>query len=120
MDKAKLDHFLEFTSRPYCYQDVAFGSRTIKLESGEEIVMPNVVRTVARCTIIKQYLEYCDETSFQPISRSSMWGVLEVQEASQRKSLRGLDNTAAEGANAFDTLHKTVNELESVVQIRMS
>ena len=113
MDKAKLDHFLEFTWRPYYYQDVAFGSRTIKLESGEEIVMPNVVRTVARCTIIKQYLEYCDETSFQPISRSSMWRVLEVQEASQRKSLRGLDNTAAEGADAFDTLHRTVNELES-------
>ena len=114
MDKAKLDHFLEFTSRPYYYQDVAFGSRTIKLESGEEIVMPNVVRTVGRCTIIKQYLEYCDETSFQPISRSSMWRVLEVQEASQRKSLRGLDNTAAEGADAFDTLHKIVNELGSV------
>ena len=33
MDKAKLDHFLEFTWRPYYYQDVAFGSRTIKLES---------------------------------------------------------------------------------------
>ena len=114
MDKAKLDHFLEFTSRPYYYQDVAFGIRTIKLETGEEIVMPNVVRTVARCTIIKLYLEYCDETSYQPISRSLMWRVLEVQEASQRKSLRGLDNTAAEGADAFETLHTIINELESV------
>ena len=51
MDKTKLDHFLEFTSRQYYYQDVAFGSRSIMLESGEELVMPNVVRTVARCTI---------------------------------------------------------------------
>lgn len=114
MDKTKLDHFIEFTSRPYYYQDVAFGSRTIKLESGEELVMPNVVRTVARCTIINQYLEYCAETSFQPFSRSSMWRVLEVQEASQRKSLRGLDNTAAEGGDAFDTLHKIVDELEEI------
>lgn len=76
--------------------------------------MPNVVRTVARCTIINQYFEYCEETSFQPISRSSMWRVLEVQEASQRKSLRGLDNTAAEGADAFDTLLRIINELDGI------
>ena len=114
MDKTKLDHFLEFTSRPYYYQDVAFGSRSVTLESGEELVMPNVVRTVARCTIINQYLEYCEETSFQPISRSSMWRVLEVQEASQLKSLRGLDNTAAEETDAFDTLQRIINELEAV------
>ena len=39
---------MEFKSRPYYYQDVAFGSRKLKLESGEELVMPNVVRTVER------------------------------------------------------------------------
>ena len=76
--------------------------------------MPNVVHTVARCTIINQYLEYCEETSFQPVSRSSMWRVLQVQQASQRKSLRGLDNTAAKGGDAFGTLHKIVDELEGV------
>ena len=43
-----------------------------------------------------------------------MWRVLEVQEASQRKSLRGLDNTATEGADAFDTLQRIINELEAV------
>ena len=51
LDKCQLDHFLEFTSRPYFYQDVAFGSRKLKLDSGEELVMPNIVRTVARCTV---------------------------------------------------------------------
>ncbi len=34
MDKTKLDHFLEFTSRPYYYQDIAFGSPSITLGSG--------------------------------------------------------------------------------------
>ncbi len=43
-----------------------------------------------------------------------MWRVLEVQEASQRKSLRGLDNTAAEETDAFDTLQRIINELEAV------
>ena len=98
----QLDHFLEFTMRPYYYQDVAaYGTRTLKLESGEELTMPNVVRTVARCTIINQYLDHYQQTGFQSISRSTMWRLLEVQEASQRKSLRGLDNTAADGTDGF-------------------
>ena len=100
--------------RPYYYQDVAYGTRTLKLESGEELVMPNVVRTVARCTIINQYLEHCKETGFNPISNSTMWRVLDVQEASQRKSLRGLDNTAADGADGFKDLLRIVDELEHV------
>ena len=35
-----------------------------------------------------------------------------MQEACQRKSLRGLDNTAADGAEGFETLRKIVDELE--------
>ena len=114
LDKCQLDHFLEFTSRPYFYQDVAFGSRKLKLDSGEELVMPNIVRTVARCTIINQYLDFCKEENFSPMSRATMWRVLEVQEASQRKSLKGLDNTAADGVDGFEALHKILDELEEV------
>jgi len=117
IEKVKLDHFLEFTSRPYFYQDVAFGSRKIKLDSGEELMMPNIVRTVSRCTIINQYIQFCNNSetdNFVPLSRSTMWRVLELQEASQRKSLKGLDNTAAEGAEGFESLHKIVGELEEV------
>lgn len=114
IDKRQLDHFLEFTSRPYFYQDVAFGSCKLKLESGQELVMPNVVRTVARCTIIAQYLDFCKEDNFKSMSRSTMWRVLEVQEASQRKSLKGLDNTAATGVDGFEALYKILDELEEV------
>ena len=42
----------EFTIRPYYYQDVAYGTCSIKVTSREEFVMPNVVRSVAMCTII--------------------------------------------------------------------
>ena len=114
LEKGKLDHFMEFTSRPYFYQEVAFGSRKLKLESGEEMVMPNIVRTVARCTIINQYLDFCKEENFTPLSRATMWRILEVQEASQRKSLKGLDNTAADGAEGFEALYEIVDQLEEV------
>ena len=112
LDKGKLDHFMEFTSRPYFYQGVAFGSRKLKLESGKEMVVPNIVRTVARCTIINQYLDFCKEENFTPLSRATMWRILEVQEASQRKSLKGLDNTAADGAEGFEALYEIVGQLE--------
>ena len=71
LDKCQLDHFLEFTSRPYFYQDVAFESQKLKLDSGEELVMPNIVRTVSRCTIINQYLDFCKEENFSPMSRAT-------------------------------------------------
>ena len=43
-----------------------------------------------------------------------MWRFLEVQEASQRKSLKGLNNTAADGVDGFEALHKILDELEEV------
>lgn len=41
-----------------------------------------------------------------------MYRVLQVREASQRKSLQGLDNIAAAGAEGFDTMNKIVDHLK--------
>ena len=40
IDKSKLEHFLSFVNQPYFYQDVSFGTRTVKLDSGQRMVMP--------------------------------------------------------------------------------
>ena len=101
LDMSKVDHFVEFTNRPYFYQDISYGSKILILESGDRIEMPNVVRTVTRSTMVEQYLEYCKEQCHEPLSRSTLFKILEVREASQRKSLQGLDNTAADGAAGF-------------------
>ena len=60
--------------------------------------MPNVVRTVTRSTMISQYIQFCQEEKFEPLSRTTLFKILEVRRASQRKSLQGLDNTAADGS----------------------
>ena len=78
LDIHKVDHVLEFANRPYFYQDVAFGSRTLKLESREKIAMPNVVRTVTRSTMVKQYQSFSEEKNFIPLSRSTLFKILEV------------------------------------------
>ena len=46
MDPVQVDHFIDFISRPDYLQDVAFGMKKLKLENGEAIAIPNVVRTV--------------------------------------------------------------------------
>ena len=76
------------------------------------MVMPNVVRTVGRSTMIEQYHQWCREEDYQPLGRSTLHRILKVREASQRKLLQGLDNTASSGAEGFDTLNKIVDDLE--------
>ena len=74
IDLVKLDHFLTFIDRPYFHQDIACGQR--KLESGERLTMPNVIRIVTRSTMISQYLSFCAEDGFEPLSRATMFCVL--------------------------------------------
>ena len=103
IEHEKVDHFIEYISRPEFVQDVAFGTKTLKLDSGEKIIIPAVIRTVIPSRIIRQYLDYCKEQEFEPASQSSLYRMIEVCSASMQKSLQGLDNTTAEGTNAFIT-----------------
>ena len=112
IDKVKLDHFPTFVDRPYFYQDVAYGQRTLKLESGERLAMPNIIRTVTMSTMIAQYLAFCEDDGFQPLSHATMYRVLKVREASQRKSLQGLDNVSADAVEGFQKITRIVEELE--------
>ena len=41
---------------------------------------------------------YCKENFHEPQSKSALFEILEVREASQLKSLQDLDNTVADGA----------------------
>ena len=111
---AKVDHFIDFINRPYFYQDVVYGTRVLKLDSGEKLTMPNVVRTVTRSTMIHQYLQYCVEEHFLLLSVRTLYKILEVREASQRKSFQRLDNIATDGAAGFESLENTVDELQTL------
>lgn len=102
----KLDHFLTFIDRPYFYQDVANG------QSGERLTMPTVIGIVTRSMMISQYLSFCAENGFETLSRATMFRVLKVREASQRKSLQGLDTTPADGAKDFCRIIRIGDDLE--------
>ena len=101
---AQIDHFIAFITSAHVVQDLPFGERTITLTSGETIKVPNVIRTMVPERIVQQYIVYCDETGFKPLSRSTLVRVLNVCPASVRKSLQGLDYISSSGAQAFDDL----------------
>ena len=111
IDPVKVDHFINYISRPEFVQDVAFGTKTLKLDSGERIIIPAVIRTVIPSRIIRQYMSYCKEQDFEPASERSLYRMIEVCSASMQKSLHGLDNVTAEGAEAFD---KVLSILEKI------
>lgn len=108
---AQVHHFVDFVSRPEMVQDVAFGTKTLKLDSGESIVIPAVVRTMIPSRIIDQYFVYCEQASFQPAGRRSLYRIIEVCGASMQKSLAGLDNTSADGSDAIDSVVEMVDVL---------
>jgi hypothetical protein len=76
--------------------------------------MPSIIQNVTRSTLIQQYFKHCEEEEVEPLSWATLFRVLEVREASERKSLQAIDNTAAEGSNTFEKLRKIVIAMEGL------
>ena len=76
--------------------------------------MPNVIRNVTRSTLISQYMQYCDEQKVMPLSRATLFRILKIREASERKWLHGVDNIAADGSLGFEKLKQIVFEMEEL------
>ena len=117
----QLDHFLAFITSSRAIQDLPFGEKTLKLSSGTEIKIANVIRTSIPEQIVKQYERYCAEIGYSSaLSRSSNLRILKVRSASMRKSLQGLDYLSADGAKAFDDLQEVLEKLGDRYQRGMS
>ncbi|CAC5390369.1 unnamed protein product [Mytilus coruscus] len=112
MDKSKLAHAVNFFTDPSFIQLVACGTRELNLDNGEKLVIPDIVRTTMHSTLVELYLSHCDETDSQPLSRSSLFRILNACSASKRSCLKGLDNISAEGSAAFDTCIYVISEIE--------
>jgi hypothetical protein len=114
MNTEKLHHALDFFFDPAFMQIVSFGTRDISLDSGEKIIISDVVRTACHSQIIQLYENYCSETEFVPLSRSTLFHILKVCSASKRRNLQGLDNMAADGAEGYQALHSLTDRLHEM------
>lgn len=116
-------HFLEFLQSPHITTDMPFGERKIKLSTGEQIVVPDVIRNLIPSRIVSQYLAYCQEITltdnFKPLGQSSLVAILKKCGATTRKSLAGLDNFSCDGSIAFDQLSILCDELATYGNVLM-
>ncbi|VDI38611.1 Hypothetical predicted protein [Mytilus galloprovincialis] len=113
MDPVKLEHALSFFFNPAFHQIVSYGTRDIKLESGEVITVPEVVRTACHSTLIDMYNSYSEENEFTPLSRATLYNILNVCSASKRRNLHGLDNITADGHSGFELIEKLIKGIEN-------
>ena len=113
---AQMDHFIAFITSPYIIQELPFGERTVMLSTKETIKVPNVIRMIIPERIVIQYMTYCQESGFTPLSRATILRILSKCAASVRTSVQGLDYVSARGAEAFDDLCDVVETLEDVGQ----
>ncbi|PFX17475.1 hypothetical protein AWC38_SpisGene18211 [Stylophora pistillata] len=119
LDSQKLDHFLDFISCPHYIQDVAYGTKKPQMSIGEVLQIPDVVRTVLSSRMVALYQNYCCETEFEPLARSTLFAVLKVCAASKKKSLgwdpgalpKLLKNVACGIAPSLMTLYNSCIEL---------
>ncbi|XP_052097174.1 uncharacterized protein LOC127732145 [Mytilus californianus] len=112
MDPVKLEHALSFFFTSVFHQIVSYGTRDLKLESGESLTVPDVVRTACHATMIQMYESFCEEDCFTPLCRSSLYNILNACAASKRRNLHGLDNITADGHSAIECIEGLVAVLE--------
>jgi len=113
-NEQQVSHFVEFILSPSITADLPFGIRKMKMATGEVIEVPNTCRNTISTRIIRQYQNYCFETTngeFQPLGFTSLMGILNACPASTRKSMAGIDEYSANGSTAFDSLAKICDEL---------
>ena len=77
LDATRTDHFLDFIYSSSLLQDVSYGTKSLKLDGGEKLLIPAAMRTLIPSRIIKQYQSYCESVTFEPYSeRPNIGGML--------------------------------------------
>ena len=71
VERKQLDHGPTYITSPHVIQDLPFGQRYLRLSSGEVLETPNVISTMIRSRLVKQYQVYCEETKFHSIQPSN-------------------------------------------------
>ncbi|VDI55030.1 Hypothetical predicted protein [Mytilus galloprovincialis] len=108
----QIENFLEFILSPAIMTDSPFGECTYKISSGITLKVPKIILNSVRTRTVTLYLKYCEETQNADIlSERTYMRLLEAIEPNVRKSMKGLDNFAADGSQAFDNLKSVVMTL---------
>ena len=101
---AQIDHFIAFITSPHIIQELPFGKRTIMLSMKETIKTPNIIWMIIPERIVIQYMTFCQESGFTPLSCATLLWILSMCAVSVRTLVQSLDYVSSAGAEPFDDL----------------
>ncbi|XP_076103449.1 uncharacterized protein LOC143072420 isoform X1 [Mytilus galloprovincialis] len=104
--------FIDFVMSPSVMTDSPFLETKLKLSNGELYQVPQIILNSVCSRVVEQYQTFCRESGIGDVaSDRSYMRILQPTEPNIRKSMKGLDNYAADGAKDIDDLKKIVNVL---------
>ena len=81
------------------------------LSTKETIKVPKVIRMIIPGRIVNQYMTYCQESRFTPLSRATLLRIFSKCATSVRTSVEALGYLSSAGGHAFDNLCDVVETL---------
>ena len=113
LEKHKLGFFLDFLFSSSLIQGVTHATTFILFDRGDEILIPQIVRTMIKTHIFQLYQRHCIQISCeQPLSCSTMFCLLGACKRREKKTMYGLDSFSVDDNTGFDTLRRLVEELQ--------
>lgn len=95
---------------------MAYGTVTLKLDSGNKLTVSNTILNGIHENAVKEYIIYCSEINYDPLGRSTLRNILDKMKPHTRKKLAGIDSFVVEGIEAFEvSVFKNDKKLFSLV-----
>lgn len=67
IDEDKLEPFIDYIVSSDIVKDLPYGSKNMKLSSGEIVEVPNLIRSLAPSSLIEQYNQLCEAEDIKPL-----------------------------------------------------
>ena len=109
----KAEHFLDFLFETGLFQDVAYGTTSLKLSDGQKILIPHIIRSTLKMNIVRVYINHCESLGYDSLSTSSLLRILDHCKTSERRQMSGTDNYTADGLEGFKLLDKLIDSVHA-------
>lgn len=108
-----MTHFINYLTENGLFQEEAYGTTTLKFDTGDTKVVSNSLLMAVPKHAVKEYHQYCSNIGRNCLSESTLCRILKACKPKTRRRLAGVDNFLVHGLEAIENLKKIANEIEN-------
>lgn len=71
MNEEQLEHFIDYLVSSDIVKDLPYGTKTMKLSTGQIVEVPNLIRSLAPSSLIEQYKQLCAAQNIKHLGNKS-------------------------------------------------